>query len=56
MDLENAKLSPLASDISGLDALRGGFPPDCLYMLSGTPGTAPNDTGARPRHASQREQ
>lgn len=31
---------PLASGISGLnDILRGGFPADCVYMVSGTPGT-----------------
>jgi circadian clock protein KaiC len=31
---------PLATGISGLnDILRGGFPADCVYMVSGTPGT-----------------
>jgi circadian clock protein KaiC len=31
---------PLSTGVSGLDdILRGGFPADCVYMISGTPGT-----------------
>ncbi|QDT75126.1 ATPase domain-containing protein [Lacipirellula limnantheis] len=32
--------APLPTGISGMDdILRGGFPADCVYMVSGTPGT-----------------
>lgn len=41
MDLsDDALMAPLPTGISGIDnILRGGFPPDCLYLLSGTPGS-----------------
>jgi circadian clock protein KaiC len=46
MDLDSAEPRPLASGVSGLDdILRGGFPPDCLYMLSGTPGSGKTTLG-----------
>jgi circadian clock protein KaiC len=43
-DLSDA--AAVTSGISGLDdILRGGFPPDCLYMLSGTPGSGKTTLG-----------
>jgi circadian clock protein KaiC len=39
-DEHHLDVPPLASGIAGIDdILRGGFSPDCLYLVSGTPGT-----------------
>ncbi len=46
MDVDYSDDSPLPSGVAGLDdILRGGFPPDCLYMLSGLPGAGKTTLG-----------
>ena len=38
--VEEVSLAPLPLGVSGMDdILRGGFPPSCVYLLSGEPGT-----------------
>ena len=46
MDAEPLDAPPLPTGVAGLDdILRGGFPPECLYMLSGTPGAGKTTLG-----------
>ena len=37
---------PIATGMPGIDdILRGGLPPDCLYMIAGTPGSGKTTLG-----------